>query len=198
MANRSDLINNIEIIEILSCLTTPGYIRFIAQADNTLDNVIPIIFIQTPPGKANYIQKENTITLRMLDRNVTLFPSGKIGVTNTPDITAARLFLDETLKPLINTAYKDLLKYGTPDQKQIEKIKKSSWMELYNCLPKTNCGKCGYPICSSFAVAVFQGDSRLSECSLLQDPKYSAKLKKLIDKFGRMFLASLGLDLNTN
>ncbi|MHA1273591.1 MAG: (Fe-S)-binding protein [Promethearchaeota archaeon] len=189
------LVRNFEIKEILPCLTTPGYIRFVAQADNRLDDVIPIIFIQTPPGKANYIQKDNTLTLRMFNRNVTLFASGKIGVTNTPDVNAAKDFLYNTLKPLINNAYKDFLKHGPPSKDQIKAIKKSSWMELYKYLPGENCGECGYPICSSFAVAVFQGDAKLSQCKLLREPKYNSKLQNLIDKFGRMFLASLGLDL---
>jgi len=79
----------------------------------------------------------------------------------------------------------------------IEQLKKCSWMELYKHLPRTNCGACSYPICSSFAVAVFQGDSKHSECILLQDPKYSPKLQKLIDVFGRMFLASLGFEFQS-
>ncbi|MHA1283073.1 MAG: (Fe-S)-binding protein [Promethearchaeota archaeon] len=130
----------------------------------------------------------------MDNRNVTLFASGKIGVTNTPDVNAAKEFLKK-LKKIINKAYSDLLKYGPPKQEQINTVKKNSWMELFQFLPKKNCGKCGYPLCSSFAVSVFQGDSKLSECELLMDPKYASNLKNLIEKFGRMFLASLGLDL---
>ena len=194
--NNKNLVNHFEIKEVLPCFTTSGYIRFIAQADNRLDGIIPIIFVQTPPGKANYIQKDNSITLRMSNRNVTLFASGKVGVTNTPDLEAAKKFLD-ILKDLINNAYTKFLKYGTPSQKQIDEIRKNSWLELYQLLPKTNCGACGFPICSSFAVSVFQGDSKLSECILLQDPKYASNLKKLIEKFGRMFLTSLGLNLLT-
>jgi len=194
MSNKKLLIQKFEIKEVLPCITTPGYIRFIALADNRLDDVIPIIFIQTPPGKANYIINENTITLRMLDRNVTLYPSGKVSVTNTPDINEANKFL-EILKDLINKAYEYYLKYGKPSKKEIENIKKKSWTDLYKFLPKLNCGKCGFPICSSFAVSVFQGDSKLSECTPLLDPKFATNLEKLVNHFGRMFLASLGLDL---
>jgi len=192
--NSKNIANHIKIKEVLACYTTPGYIRFIAQADNRLDDVIPVIFVKTPPGKATYIEKDNTITIRMFNRNVSLFASGKIGVTNTPDLEAAKKFLD-SLKDLINNAYSDFLIYGKPNQKQIDEIKKNSWLELYHLLPKTNCGECGLPLCSSFAVSVFQGDSKLSDCVLLKDPKYASNLKKLIEKFGRSFLSSLGLDL---
>ncbi|MHA1490348.1 MAG: (Fe-S)-binding protein [Promethearchaeota archaeon] len=187
-----ELIKDFEIKEILPCLTTPGYIRFVAQADNELEDVIPTIFMKTPPGKANYITKDNSLTIRMENRNVTLFASGKIGVTNTPNLDAAKDFLQTKIKTIINDAYQDFLTHGTPDQKQIDAKKKNSWMELFSFLPKTNCGKCGFPICSSFAVNVFQGESRLSECELLKDPKYASKIEKMVNKLGRMFLISLG------
>jgi len=63
--------------------------------------------VQTPSGKVNYLQDENKITLRMFNRNVTLFPTKKIGVTNTPNIDLAHEFLNEILKSLINDANKD-------------------------------------------------------------------------------------------
>ena len=189
------MVNKFEIKEVLPCLTTSGYIRFTAQADHRIDDVIPIIFIKTPPGKANYIEQNNSITLRMDNRNVTLFASGKIGVTNTPDLEAAKQYLEDKIKPLINDAYNDFLQKGKPDPKEIKIKKKSSWMELYNYLPKTNCGKCGYPTCSSFAVSVFQGDAKLSQCLLLQEPKYVINLENMVKKFGRMFVISLGYNL---
>ena len=38
------LVKKVEIKEILPCFTTPGYIRFTAQADRKIAEVIPIIF----------------------------------------------------------------------------------------------------------------------------------------------------------
>ena len=68
-------------------------------------------------------------------------------------------------------------------------------MELYNYLPKANCGKCGYPICSTFPVSVFQGDSKLSQCEIVKEPKFVVNLEKMVKKFGRMFVISLGYNL---
>ncbi|MHA1309456.1 MAG: (Fe-S)-binding protein [Candidatus Helarchaeota archaeon] len=189
------LVNKIEIIEILPCFTTPGYIRFIAQADNRLDDVIPIIFLSNPIGKSNYAIKENTLTIRLSDKisdhNVTFFPSGKIGVTNTRDKDAAQEVI-KIIKEMINNAYKEYLINGRPSEKELIDIKKISWMDLYKYLPKTNCGKCGFQACSAFAINVLQGDSKLAQCVLLNDPKYSKNLEKLKKRFGKILISSLG------
>jgi len=52
-----------------------------------------------------------------------------------------------------------------------------------------------YPICSTFAVSVFQGDSKLSHCGILKEPKFVVNLEKMVKKFGRMFVISLGYNL---
>lgn len=185
------LVKNFEIKEISPCYTTPGYIRFIAQADNEIGDAIPWVFLNLPIGKTNYILKKNTLTFRLLNRNVTLFPSGKIGVTNTKDREEMHE-ITKAIKKIINEAYTDFLRNGKANLKEIEAIKKISWMELYKFLPHTNCGKCGFPICSSFAVSVLQGDSSLSQCELLKEAKYSSNIKKLKEKYGQLLISSLG------
>ena len=183
------LVRSFEIKEVLPCFTTPGYIRFTAKADKEIGEVIPIIFLSYPPGKANYSSEENSLTLHIYNRLITLFADGKVGVTNTPDIEGAKEIL-KVIGGIINDAYKRYLKYGKPSREEIEKARKLSWIDIYNCLPKTNCGKCGYQVCSSFAVSVLQGNVKLSKCTLLSDPKYRVNLQGLKRKMGcRLFEA---------
>jgi len=127
----------------------------------------------------------------MANRNVTLLSSGKIFVTNTRDLNEAYIILD-AIKKIINEAYSDYLKYGKPSHEEITMIKKLTWKDIYEFLPKTNCGRCGYPICSSFAVSVLLGESTLSKCEPLKDPKYAANVKKLREKFGLILISCLG------
>ncbi|MHA1491402.1 MAG: (Fe-S)-binding protein [Promethearchaeota archaeon] len=185
------LINNFEIKEVLPCFITQGYIRFTAQADNELGKVMSIIFLKNPPAKANYLINQNILTLRLFNRTLTLYPSGKIGVNNTKDIDEAHEILNE-IKKMSNQAYREFLKNGKPKEKEIESARKITWMELFKYLPKTNCGKCGFPICSSFSVSVLQGDSSLSQCVLLKKTKYSSNIKKLKEKYGHLLISSLG------
>ncbi|MHA1301192.1 MAG: (Fe-S)-binding protein [Candidatus Helarchaeota archaeon] len=185
---KTKLIKSFKIKEILPCFTTHGYIRFVAQADHEISEVIPIIFLSLPPGRTNYIISKNILTVKHYNRMITFFPSGEIGVTNTKDEKEAHEVL-EKIKDLINDAYMEYLKNGKPSMKEIENVKKLSWMDLYKCLPKMNCEECGFPTCSAFAVSVLQGDAELSQCKLLKEPKY---LKKLRTQFGQFYISSLG------
>ncbi|TFG07567.1 MAG: hypothetical protein EU539_04660 [Promethearchaeota archaeon] len=190
-SKQKQLVKKIEIEEIQPGHETKGYIRFISQADNQLWDVIPTILINIPPGKTQYIEKENTLSMRLANRNVTLFSSGKIYVTNTRDLDEAHLIL-KAIKKIINEAYRDYLKYGKPSHEEIEMIKNLTWKDIYQYLPKVNCGKCGYPICSTFAVSVLLGEAILSECELLKEPEYASNIKNLKEKFGSVLVSSLG------
>ncbi len=185
------LVRSFGIKEILPCLTTPGYIRFRARADREIGEVIPIIFLKFPPGKVSYNDVKNTLTLKIFDRMITLHPSGEVAVTNTRDVKEAKEILEE-IKKIINNAYEDYLKHGKPSNKEMEAARTISWMKVYNYLPRINCGKCGFQVCSAFAVSVLQGEARLSQCKPLRDEKYLENLKILKEEIGPILLRTLG------
>jgi len=186
------LVTRFEIKETMPCFTTHGYIRFVAQADSQLDKVIEIIFLKSPPGIVTYAQQENAVTLRILNRLITIFSSGKIGVTNTKDLNEAHEILDK-VKDIINEAYADYLKFGKPKPEDIEAVRKMSWIEIYKCLPQTNCQKCGYQTCSALAMTVLQGGAKLAQCTPLKDLKYHANLARLRKTLGPFLEKTLGL-----
>jgi ArsR family metal-binding transcriptional regulator len=188
---RKILVKAFKIEQVLPCFTTPGYIRFIAQADHEISQVIPIIFLKFPPGKTTYIEEENTLTLRAFNRMITFHPSGKITVTNTRDEEEAKEIL-EKIKEIINEAYNDYLKHGKPNKNDIKTAEKISWTDIYTYLPKTNCGKCGYQICSAFATSVIQGEATLSKCTPLKETNNTNNLNMLKQKFGTYLLQALG------
>ena len=187
----TELVKKFEIKEVLPCFTTPGYIRFTAEADQKFDEVIPIIFLKFPPGKANYSASENKLTLRIWNRLVTFHPSGEVAVTNTKDRKEAEEVL-EKLRNIINEAYEDYLRYGQPSQQDINVAKKISWTDIYDSLPKINCGRCGFQVCSTFALTVLQGKAKLAQCTPLKEPKYSSNLKEIKEKLGAFLLHALG------
>ncbi len=191
MSRGKSLVSSFEIKEVLPCITTPGYIRFRAQADSKIGEVIPIIFLKYPPGKASYDESKNSLTLHIFNRLITLHPSGEVAVTNTKDREEANEML-EKIKKIINEAYEDYLKYGKPRKEEIEAARTISWMKIYNLLPKINCGKCGFEVCSAFAVSVLQGNAKLSQCEPLKDPKYTKNLEELKKELGPFLLRTLG------
>lgn len=185
------LVKEFEIKGILPCFATPGYIRFAAQADKEIGEVIPFIFMRFPPGKVNYSPEGGTLTLRLFNRLITLFPDGNIAVTNTRDQEEAKEVLQK-IGNMINEAYRDYLKYGKPSVEEVKAARKLSWMDIYNHLPKTNCGKCGYQVCSAFAVSLLQGETKLSKCIPMSNPEYSKNIEELEQKIGKRLLNALG------
>jgi len=57
--------------------------------------------------------------------------------------------------------------------------KEISPIEVYNLLPKTNCGECGLESCMAFAVKLVNREARLEECPPLLTPEYKASYEKL-------------------
>ncbi len=65
-------------------------------------------------------------------------------------------------------------------------MKVKSPLEVYNYLPRTNCGECGYDTCMSFAAHVLDRSAKVTDCKPLveeaeKDPKAKEKLEKLIE-----------------
>ncbi len=183
-------INEFRIVKVLPCFTTPGYIRFIAKADKEFSDLISTIYLMFPPGKSNYFKSENKLTLRVWDRLVTLHPDGTVAVTNTKDINEAQEIL-EKIKKVISKAYNEYLNKGKPSEQEILKVSKISWLKVYACLPKINCGKCGYQACSAFASSLLNGEVKLSACTPLKEPEYRENLEKLRKVLGERLLKSL-------
>jgi ArsR family metal-binding transcriptional regulator len=112
-------------------------------------------------------------------------------VTNTRDKEEAKEVLQK-IKDIINEAYRVYLKYGKPSSKEIEAGMKLDWMDIYNHLPKTNCGKCGFQTCSAFSISLLQGETQLAKCISLREGEFAQNLKKLKEKVGGLVLKSLG------
>ncbi|HDN74404.1 MAG TPA: acetyl-CoA decarbonylase/synthase complex subunit gamma, partial [Archaeoglobus sp.] len=65
-------------------------------------------------------------------------------------------------------------------------MKVKSPLEIYNYLPRTNCGECGYETCMSFAAHVIDRSAKITDCKPLveeaeKDPKAKKNLEKLLE-----------------
>jgi acetyl-CoA decarbonylase/synthase complex subunit gamma len=60
-------------------------------------------------------------------------------------------------------------------------MKVSSPMEIYEYLPRTNCGECGEKTCLAFASLLMERKKKLEECPPLFEEKYAEKEKELAE-----------------
>ena len=103
------------------------------------------------------------------------FRTREISATPAGDREEARQLIEEAVALVNETwATRDLIgadytKRTVPDL-----------MSVYRLLPRTNCGKCGFPACMAFAAALRKGKTELSRCTDLNLPEHAEKRTSLL------------------
>ncbi|MCS7259547.1 MAG: hypothetical protein NZ765_02030, partial [Anaerolineae bacterium] len=59
-------------------------------------------------------------------------------------------------------------------------------MDVYQLLPKTNCGQCGQPTCFTFALQLVAGQRKPEACPPLLQPACAEQLAALRGRLGEM------------
>ena len=165
------IVKKIEIKEITPCIIDPRRIKFIAQADQPLGDILPILYLAIPNAK--YSKGTGSLSYRYKEHLVTIFSNGQIGMTYVKDRDEAEQLIEE-VRDLINRAFTYLKTHGKPGVEQIQAKMGVNPMKVYNLLPRTNCGECGEQGCFAFAVKLLNGDRTLNDCPLLMREEYEA------------------------
>jgi ArsR family metal-binding transcriptional regulator len=154
-------VKKIEIKEIMPCTVEVDRIKFLAQADRLLDEVLLVLYLVIP--KANFSQKIGALSYKNQQRIITIFGSGRITMTYVKDRQEAEKLVKE-LRTLINRAHIYLKIHGKPEPALAETKKTLSAMKLYERLPGTNCKECGEQSCFTFATKLFNDEKQLQDC----------------------------------
>ena len=188
------LVKRVTIQQIKPCIVAENMIRVLMQLDSEIKDVIPLLITRYPPGKVNFIENKGIITLNIQNRLVTLYPSGKISMNKTIDKEDAIEAVTEIMK-VINEVFIELNNDNGIDYSEItEKLSKIGPLTLYNCLPKTNCEKCGEVTCMAFAIKLLSGDIKLDKCKPLMDKEHIKDVSCLKELLGIQIMQSMGWD----
>ena len=155
------LVKKIEITEITPCLIDSERVKFLAQADKPLEDILPILYLYIPNTK--YSEKLGALSYTHQRHLVTMFSTGKIAMTYVKDRNEAEQLIAEA-KNLINRAFIYLKSHGKPNEKLLELKKQTNPMKIYEKLPRTNCKECGEDGCYVFGVKLLSGERDLSQC----------------------------------
>ncbi|MEM3873760.1 MAG: (Fe-S)-binding protein [Candidatus Bathyarchaeia archaeon] len=172
------IVKKIEIKEISPCTADPERIKFLAQADKPLEDVLPILYLAIPNAK--YSEKLGALSYMHQQHLITIFANGRIGMTYVKDRNEADQLVEEARR-LINRAFIHLKTHGKPSQEMIQAKKELTTVKIYELLPKTNCKMCGEQSCFAFAAKLLNGEKTLQNCSPLNSREYST-LKFQIEK----------------
>jgi ArsR family metal-binding transcriptional regulator len=151
----------ITFVKSIPCLAEPGRIIVIGKTSQTLGAVLP--YLATLPGVIAWNPETATLTFRRPHGFMTLYDN-RVYITQVVD-TAEGLELFEALKNAINTVWekRDELIAVT------NKKRTPRHLDIWELLPRTNCGKCSEATCLAFAVGLLQHKRELDECPLLNN-----------------------------
>jgi ArsR family metal-binding transcriptional regulator len=155
------LVETILMGEVSICVADAERIKFIAQADRSLAEVLSILYLYLP--NANYSEGLGMVSYKQNQRLATVFSTGKISMTYVKDKQEADRLVEE-LRGLINRAITYHIIHGSPDPKLIDVKRRLSVKAVYDSLPRTNCKECGEDSCYAFAIRLTNGDLSLDAC----------------------------------
>jgi ArsR family metal-binding transcriptional regulator len=159
------LVETILMGEVSICVADTDKIKFIAQADRPLGEVLSILYLYLP--NANYSDGLGMVSYKQNQRLATVFSTGKISMTYVNDKQEAERLVEE-LRGLINRAITHHIIHGSPDPRLIDAKRRLSVKTVYDNLPRTNCKECGEDSCYAFAIRLTNGDLSLDSCSPLR------------------------------
>lgn len=164
-------VSSIEIQHILPCLADPDKIRVIAQADGDMTEVLP--YVNRLVKGCIYVHEGKTLTLKKGHRIINVF-GYKVTIAKADNVEDAVATL-KWLRNLLNDCWSKRDKIE-PDFSRKNKVVA---LDILRLLPKRNCGKCGYPTCTAFAVKVSDEETVVTRCTVLLDTEYTEKAKVL-------------------
>jgi ArsR family metal-binding transcriptional regulator len=165
-------LNEIKIVSVLPCIAMPERIRFIAELDRDISEILP--YLNAVIDNAIYNHEGKNITMKKGDRMIGIqakqFAAGKV-----IDLKDAEELI-KWFKELVNDTYskKDFIKPN------YERRRKLTAMDIYKLLPATNCKKCGEPTCMAFAVKLASEEKNIIMCVDLFSGKFNVKRDELL------------------
>jgi ArsR family metal-binding transcriptional regulator len=166
-------LDSITLTKTLPCLAEPGRIIVIGKPNRLLDEVLP--YLATLPGIIAWNPQALTLTFRHPHGFMTLY-SDKVYITQVVD-TAKGLELFAALKEAINAVWEKRAELVAVTAKK----RAPRHLDIWELLPRTNCGQCNEATCLAFAVAVLQQKRPLTECLPLQSDSSFADRKATLE-----------------
>jgi len=172
-AFEEDVFGRAAVMVLASCSADERKIRIIAHISGDLSAVFPYLNAEVPT--ACYSPAGPTLTFMDGYRTVSAY-AHRIAVAKADDIADAWRVLEE-LRCRANEAWarrQDI-------EPSYERRQKPPALEIYRCLPGTNCGRCGEGTCLAFAVRLHGGRGHHTECAPVFDGQFDGLRDALIE-----------------
>jgi len=161
-------------LDVFSPPCEPGAERWTVKAalDDDIGDVLP--FLNTTLKGAIYNHAARALTWRMGGHAIAIRPR-EIAISNLQDQDAAATEVKHVAE-IINRTW-DRRVDITPSIEMRQRLK---LMEVYKCLPVTNCKLCGQPTCFTFALKVTAGEIEIEQCAPLFTEAFHSMREKML------------------
>ena len=174
-------LEEIEMMFMEPCVANKG-VRLFARMSGDISELMP--YLNTVIKNATYNKEGHTLCFTKEFRLITLYPE-KIALGKALNPTDAWQMLD-WIKDTINETYENRDGIQPNYQRRVG----ITALDIFELLPRLNCGKCGEPTCLAFAVRLLLGERRIEECEPLFSAKYTKLRKVTLD-----LVSALGYEL---
>ena len=151
------VVGRVAIAFVGECMAEADDLRLTAQVEGDLGPVFPYLNAEVPSGTFN--PSGPSFTLMDGPRLVTLFPHrlviGRLREMQDAWRTLARL------KRLVDGVWRRRSSITPSHERRV----RTSALEIFSRLPKTNCRQCGEATCLAFAAQLLAGVQRLERCA---------------------------------
>jgi ArsR family metal-binding transcriptional regulator len=168
-----DIFGHAAVMVLQPCAADETKLRAVAHISGDLTEAFP--YANAVSSDAFFNVSGQTFTITDAYRIVTLYPR-RIAMAKADDIIDAWRVL-EMLRVRFNESWKHRLEI-TPS---FALRKRPPAMEIYYRLPKKNCGQCGERMCMAFALKLWSGEQRLTNCRPVFDGEYGRLKEPLLE-----------------
>jgi ArsR family metal-binding transcriptional regulator len=169
----TDVFGRTAVMVLQPCAADATKLRAVAHISGDLTEVFP--YLNAISTDAFYNVNGQTFTVTEAHRIITLYPR-RIAMAKADDVVDMWRVL-EMLRVRFNECW----------QRKSEIIpstmlrKRPPAMEIYYRLPKTNCGQCGERMCMAFALKLWSGDQKITNCKPVFEGEYGRLKEPLME-----------------
>ncbi len=162
--------------EVFRAKCNPSFtsVHCIARLDQDIEAVLP--YLNAELGGYEFLKDPPAVTFKSAGKLITV-QGREIAVNALQDEAEAEKIL-QWLQQEINSVWAR----RTEIEPSFEGAPKPKVIEIFKCLPRTNCHECGDPTCLVFATLVAQGVKAADNC-----PRISADGRKNLDDYMARF-----------
>ncbi len=183
------LVASLRLVRTLPCLAEPGKLIVIGEPDQPLDGVMPLINAMLP-NVISYNPMAGILTLRRQPGLITLYPQ-RVMITQVDGVEEGLEML-AGVRDLVNRIWKRREEIQPRHEgRQIPRP-----LDIYELLPRSNCGACGEATCMAFAFGLLEARHRPEECTGLAAQDAAAQLQTVSELLSGVGAGAVGSKLH--